>query len=146
MAHKGVQCLQLPETFTSHFNTLVSRDRACETNKMFATLPNCHRSEYWEKNNERKESRAGIPATRKVPAQRHRWHQGMGTALCSSTPVTWQGRGAPESLAHIQHQQEQAVSRQGEVPAKQTMMEDRNQKTELYCFSTNPMLRSSCHN
>lgn len=34
-------------------------------------------------------------------------------------------------LAHIQHQQEQAVSQQGEVPAKQTMTEDRNQKTRV---------------
>lgn len=147
MAHKGVQYLQLPETFTSHFNSLVSRYRACEANKMFTTLPNClNRSEYWEKNNERKERRAGIPATRALPAQWHRWHQGMGTGLCSSTPVTWQGRGVPEPLAHIQHQGEQAVSRHGEVPAKQTMTEDRNQKTELYCLTTNPMLHSSCHN
>lgn len=133
MAHKGVQCLQLPETFTSHFNALVSRYRACEANKMFTIPPNCHRSKYWEKNNERKESTAGIPATRGVPAQRHRW-QDMGTALCSSTPVTWQGRGAPESLAHIQHQQEQAVSRQGEVPANKQWWKTGTRKQNYIAF------------
>lgn len=106
-----MQCLQLPETFRSHFNSLVSRYTACEANKMFTTLP------VWvDLNTGRKimkERRAGIPATRAVPAQCHRCHQGMGTALCSSTPVTWQGRGAPDPLAHIQHQREQAGSPQG---------------------------------